>query len=330
MPYKISVIIVDNRRRIFVEEAVKSAIQQTLDRGEYEVIVVKNYDDEDRDRELAKLGVTVLRSGAERGGALYSEGIEAADGEVLALLDDDDRFSHEKLRVVLDRFSKHENLVYYHNSVKLIDRSGNPIDCAGPSTPLIRYICEKNYDKAIFVSTTAEKLAMLKAVTNMQPLKDPFFRLAFNSSSISLRREFVLTYIDVLRKLNFAQDNLHFLEALLGEGTLMHEPYPLTLYRIHDLSFDSERNYKALGPKTYNDYSTIKSVLVRKGGHLGIDLAECEIANSIPILRYALSKRDPRIALEAAHIIAVKLIRPKLRSIAKMLGRRRFNRARYE
>jgi len=106
MSYKISVIIVDNRRRIFVEEAVKSAIQQTLDRGEYEVIVVKNYDDEELDRELTKLGVTVLRSGAERGGALYSEGIEAADGEVLALLDDDDMFSHEKLRVVLDSKTK--------------------------------------------------------------------------------------------------------------------------------------------------------------------------------------------------------------------------------
>jgi len=34
MPYKISVIIVDNRRRIFVEEAVKSAIQQTLQQDE--------------------------------------------------------------------------------------------------------------------------------------------------------------------------------------------------------------------------------------------------------------------------------------------------------
>ena len=45
----ISVIIVAYNRKMYVKQAVESALNQTYDKNKYEIIVVKNFNDEDID-----------------------------------------------------------------------------------------------------------------------------------------------------------------------------------------------------------------------------------------------------------------------------------------
>jgi len=60
-PY-ISVIITAYNRKKYLLGAVRSALDQTLPKDLYEVIVVKNFRDETIDRQLEKWGVVDLYS----------------------------------------------------------------------------------------------------------------------------------------------------------------------------------------------------------------------------------------------------------------------------
>ncbi|PSO05438.1 hypothetical protein B9Q04_18950 [Candidatus Marsarchaeota G2 archaeon BE_D] len=88
----ISVIVTAYNRSKYVLQAVRSALQQTLPKDLYEVIVVKNFRDETIDRRLEEWGVANIYSdNTSQGGKIY-EGILAAEGEVISILDDDDEF----------------------------------------------------------------------------------------------------------------------------------------------------------------------------------------------------------------------------------------------
>jgi glycosyltransferase involved in cell wall biosynthesis len=45
----ISVIIIAYNRKIFLKDAIKSVLNQSLDRNLYEIIIVKNFNDKDID-----------------------------------------------------------------------------------------------------------------------------------------------------------------------------------------------------------------------------------------------------------------------------------------
>jgi glycosyltransferase involved in cell wall biosynthesis len=52
----ISVIISAYNRKEFLKNAIRSVYNQLLDKGLYEVVVVKNFEDKDIDDYIAKLG----------------------------------------------------------------------------------------------------------------------------------------------------------------------------------------------------------------------------------------------------------------------------------
>ncbi|BAU10250.1 glycosyl transferase, group 2 family protein [Leptolyngbya sp. NIES-3755] len=95
----VSVVIPTYNRPDLVKRAVKSALQQTL--KEIEVIVVTDGPDPTTVTELSRIDDTRLRvlSLSKRRGAPVARntGIEAAQGEWIALLDDDDEWMPEKL-----------------------------------------------------------------------------------------------------------------------------------------------------------------------------------------------------------------------------------------
>ncbi|ACP54591.1 glycosyltransferase family 2 protein [Saccharolobus islandicus] len=64
MPY-ISVIITAYNRKQFLLDAIKSALNQTLNRTEYEILVAKNFKDDNIDNYLYKNGmknINIIRS----------------------------------------------------------------------------------------------------------------------------------------------------------------------------------------------------------------------------------------------------------------------------
>ncbi len=307
----LSVVIVDNGRRRFLKEAVSSALTQTLERDLYEVLVVLNYEDDDVRSMLAAEGLTPILVRKSNGGALYAAGIEEAQGEVIAFLDDDDMFDSKKLQKIYEVFQKDSNLGYYHNNFKLIDEQGRPIPCEAGNQH-VQFVCNHRYEGFLYARTRAEKYSVIERVTHGMPLKDPFSRLAFNSSSIAVRRELALEYLDELARMNFAQDHLHFLEALKSNYAITHDPLSLTSYRVHSASFSFVKDYAYLGSKAFNDYSTIKHVGERYLAEMGIDLDVCESAYWRPIFYYAISKRDAPLVAIAAKGMLKKLVKSRL------------------
>ena len=71
-------------------DAVNSALNQTLPKDEYEIIVVKNFEDENIDRFLEEHSVRNIIVKEEPLSAKIVKGVEESRGEVISFLDDDD------------------------------------------------------------------------------------------------------------------------------------------------------------------------------------------------------------------------------------------------
>ncbi len=72
-----------------------------------------------------------------------------------------------------------------------------------------------------------------------------------------------MNYLGALSRMYIAQDNLHFIEALLSDYAVMHEPIALTYYRLHGdkASFGGAEK----GMKQWNDMQVLNEVQVVLG-----------------------------------------------------------------
>jgi len=213
-PY-ISVIITAHNRKEFLKEAINSVINQTLDKDFYEIIVVKNFDDQEIDNLIEKNKIINLKS---RDDSLIGDdlalGIERARGEVISFLDDDDLFVPEKLEIVYNFFKKYRDLAYLHNNDYFIDGKGNPTKF------WIKYI-----NKDII-------LDHFKDLNELFKLQE--YGLYFNMSSISIRKNKILPYLGYLKKINLNPDDFMFYISTLEDPRLIIlSKEKLTKYRIH-------------------------------------------------------------------------------------------------
>jgi glycosyltransferase involved in cell wall biosynthesis len=124
-PVSVSVVIpTRNRWRLFSRNALRSALeQQDID---HEVVVVDEGSQDGTPERLAELGdprVRVVRHERARGvSRARNAGIEAARGEWIAFLDDDDVWSPRKLRTQLDAARAAEALFVYAGAVWVDER----------------------------------------------------------------------------------------------------------------------------------------------------------------------------------------------------------------
>ena len=119
----ITVVITAYNRKDFLEGAINSVLNQTLDKDKFEVIVVKNYSDEMIDNIIRKNGLKQLvMEGAI--GKYLSAAAKASRGRIISFLDDDDKFVENKLEVVYNKFNTEINLVYLHNDATFISDDG--------------------------------------------------------------------------------------------------------------------------------------------------------------------------------------------------------------
>ena len=112
----ISVIITAYNRKEFLSDAVKSVLNQKFDRKNYEVIVIKNYQNYDMEKFFESNGIINITMDGTIGEFLY-KGVSISHGEVISFLDDDDMFDPEKLHIISEEFSR--GCTYFHNSQKL-------------------------------------------------------------------------------------------------------------------------------------------------------------------------------------------------------------------
>jgi len=123
----ISVIIIAYNRKIFLKDAIKSVLNQSLDRNLYEIIIVKNFNDKDIDDFIDQNGLLNIFSEDNAILGKFLEGIKNSKGDIIAFLEDDDRFHRDKLKIVNEIFLD-EYVVYYHNAAQYIDEEGRFLD----------------------------------------------------------------------------------------------------------------------------------------------------------------------------------------------------------
>ncbi|MGB9763523.1 MAG: glycosyltransferase family 2 protein [Minisyncoccia bacterium] len=213
-PY-ISVIITAHNRKEFLKDAINSVLNQTFEKSFYEIIVIKNFEDQEIDNLIDENKIISLKT---RDDSLIGEdlalGIERAKGEVISFLDDDDLFMPKKLETVYNYFKKYENLVYLHNSEYFIDEKGNPTRF---------WVKDLNEDVV---------LNHVKDLNILSKLR--IYGLFFNMSSISVRKNKILPYLENLKKINSNQDDFVFFISLYKFPNLsILLKQKLTKYRIH-------------------------------------------------------------------------------------------------
>ncbi len=126
----ISVIITAYKRKEFLPDALVSVLSQTLARDKYEIILIKNFEDENIDKLALENNIKTINMSGTIGEYLYA-GLNVAKGDIISFLDDDDMFFENKLKIVYETFQNNQNLIYYHNLPEFIDESKNPIEGSG-------------------------------------------------------------------------------------------------------------------------------------------------------------------------------------------------------
>ncbi|MEM0135703.1 MAG: glycosyltransferase family 2 protein [Thermoplasmatales archaeon] len=148
----ISVIITAYNRKEFLLDAIRSVINQTLNRELYEIIVVKNFHDEDIDNYITENKVREINMEGTVGEFLHAAVLES-HGNILSFLDDDDLFTKDKLEFVFNAFHR-KKITYLHNNCNyIIDndisqkprRRYSPIDFNLSSISIKRDIIDLNY-----------------------------------------------------------------------------------------------------------------------------------------------------------------------------------------
>lgn len=244
----ISVIITAFNRKDFLSNAINSVVNQTLDRSKYEIIVVKNFKDEEIDALIKKTGVISLERGNEIIGSYMAAGIERSAGEILAFLDDDDEFVRDRLKIVSDIFVSDSRVGFYHNDIIPIDSLGRELSI--------------NFRKrsSAFVERTG-RLNIQKPLTGSSANK--FLEAAAYGyvSAIVVRKSVMLQFISFLKlSIESAPDIFTFYCALLSPscGILVVDPMKLTRYRLHTANISLFS-----GAKKVEENSNIESEEVR-------------------------------------------------------------------
>ena len=244
----ISVVITAYNRRQYLKYAIKSVLNQTIDRSKYEIIVIKNFKDPVVDNLVERNHGKVIDMDIMSIGAKFAKGIEESEGEIVAFLEDDDLWYSRKLAQTLKEFTKDDNLIYYHHNVYVINENGQ----------LIRdkLIEESNINKYIKALTEQEKIALFKEYG-----WGPGLRM----SSIAIRRDSYIKYTSVIKLLPDVVDVAIYLLSLAIPGTLMHAPQKLTFYRIHSQSSSSVRFTKGKERLIMAIKNSIRHAVARHG-----------------------------------------------------------------
>ena len=214
----ITVIIIAHNRRQFIKEAMKSAFDQQIPRERYEIIIVKNFHDEQIDDYIQKNQCVGIYTKEPSLGGKCAVAIAKARGEVISFLEDDDLFLEPKIWRVAEIF-KDERVGYYHNECYVFRASNN-------------ILLFNNHRKSLNFKVKID-LRDLDVKKLRYLLKKKAY---FNLSSISIRKRVIVDYLYKLKEMNIAVDNFMFYIALSSGLCIVADSMVLTAYRRHSLN----------------------------------------------------------------------------------------------
>lgn len=215
----ISVVIIAYLRKEYLVKAVESVLDQDFDRDKYEVIVVKNFSDSFIDEYLLENRIINILSTDQQIGKKFVEGLRISTGEIVCFLEDDDIFLKNKLIEVSKVFTKHPNLIYFHNNASFIDENDVHIE---------------NFD-----TVTTRKISRINEVYLKNENKDNevfnLFDLGpyWNNSCISIRKSHFIANLTTLSNVKTIFDGAIFFSALCSIGDILLTGKVLNYYRMN-------------------------------------------------------------------------------------------------
>jgi len=216
----ISVLVTAHDRRKYLRGAVENLLAQSLSRRDFEILVVKNFEDPEVDRFLDDLGIVQWVTSAGPLAEKVVEGLSRARGRVLTFLEDDDRYDPERLAAVASAFRTDPNLGFYRNGFEVIDEDDRPFSGWLPDA------VRRSHDRARdFRVPVAEKDRSYRALMETYP--------DFNSSTMAIRRDILASAVPFLRRITAGVDRFLFHVGLAANGTIALDARPLTRYRFH-------------------------------------------------------------------------------------------------
>ena len=211
---KISVIVIAYLRKDFIKIALESLYNQSYPKEFYEIIVVKNFIDENIDNFINANDTKNIYSKSLDLGTKCIEGIENSNGEIIVFLEDDDFFYFNKLEII-DKIFQDDEIVYFHNSHYTVNSVGGLIE-------------------GNLFSEFNKEFVLNKYEINYKEIGKGLKKgISFNLSSIAIRRSVLLNNLSYLKGMNVAVDNFMFYLALASGKCLKAAPLRLTFYRVH-------------------------------------------------------------------------------------------------
>ena len=215
---EISVILVAHTRRKFIYKAIESLLAQTISMDYFEVIVVKNFLDNEIDDKIKASGfVNMLSNRNDLSGKLL-EGFKKSTGHIITVLEDDDYYSPKRLGKILSIF-KSRQLCFYHNGFHFVDKQGA---ITGESNQVLPITLKNNSRNTLQL---VRRAIHYKAYHNLSSMA--FDRCMFHSA---LQR---------FGGINSGIDVLLFLLSLSSGRPLYLDPEKLTYYRRHESASNS-------------------------------------------------------------------------------------------
>jgi len=220
---EISVIVGAYTREKYLLSAIRSLTAQTVSRDLFEIVVVKNFRTPEIDRELERVGATVLFDAEPRIGRWLRHAIHASRGRILTFCDDDDELEPERLGRILDIFRTYPDLGFYRNRVRVIDRDGRAI----PESTWRDHEADRGFDQLGPVYLPPDgKDGLLDLATRRT-------HSTFGTSTMALRRELLDGELGDSFERTQLEDLYLFLTGTLSPYGMFLDDRRLTRYRYY-------------------------------------------------------------------------------------------------
>jgi len=208
----VSVVVTAWRRREFLRDALASVRFEVG--SPFELVVVADFRDDHLEHELRKRQGRWVLSHEERWGAMISDGVRAARGSVIALLDDDDLWHPLRLEEVHRTFEADPELGFFHNA-QVTFRNGEP-----PSFP-----ASSLRENRIRIPPDRRTMSDCEMIWKKGA--------GYNASSVAVRRSLFESHLGQLREIHKAIPPYLFYRAWCSSVALVQDSRPLTAVRLH-------------------------------------------------------------------------------------------------
>ena len=292
LPY-ISVIITACIRKEFLLNAIKSVLNQTLDKKYYEIIVIKNFREEDIDNFINKNNIIGLLSNQKSLPGKLVEALSCTRGTVLSFLDDDDLFFENKLEVVYNKFKKDNNIAYYHNLCIPINENGQKLNInnlnTSPDANMSAISIKKSIvklNKSDKINGATDALMYLYALESKNRILNGKETLTYYMFHNSISN-FISNNFDEYRKFIITQPDLG-LNSLIFFKNLVHSKKAINYLNFR---ITSEQIYKYIFGANYTPCKLINFIIYNRDGIFNLGSFKYKIEL---ILIYMLIKIYPK------------------------------------